>query len=518
MKRKMLLLIGAMLALIFSQAGAVSITVSNGMVVQTYIGNTTPSDTAAMGRIVLDGDVTDYITSAETGKVLGKVTSSVMTGNNFSFAGLGLTGVSGTRSGTVTRITGVPEEGATPYQCTLNSAPTNMPVYYIVKQNGADYTANVSFAFEYDGNVNPKYAIMRWFAPGPWELFGDGTNASPILANNVVFKSSAPGGERNVVIGVHTSGLLIVYARIMLEGPWDISGDPNDTGTYKMKRNAEYIANLKLTNPGETPFYLTYFPTPVRVTVPNPTPWEVRDQNSGYKLLDWVEVHVRADDPPGKPYGDGPSLGSNVGFVDVDGYLLGEDGTPGIPIPGVQNGNYYIVVYNQNHLPVQSWNIYNPDSTGTFDTSIMTGYPGSPTPGYWDFTKKDNCYHNNLQLPEANRHEGVTQLFKVNPVPPFQPVPINFYALFAGNTALYIGSEWGIPNTGINLVRVVWGDDPAPIFTQTSLDPPPSASKYGRSDCNFSGHTNWGTDVAFVFRNNPRVSQAPFPLRLTPIQ
>ncbi|MBN2356654.1 hypothetical protein JXO59_11125 [candidate division KSB1 bacterium] len=458
MRVKLLFLFLVLLAFTGRQALAVSVTVSNGMVVQTYIGTTTPSDTASMGRIVLDGDVTDFITSMETGKILGKVTCSNMA--KTSFAGITLTNINGTKNGTMTRITGDPE--AT-YQCTLNSAPDNMPVYYIVRQNNADFSADVSFAFEDDGSVDPQYAIKRYFAATPgWEDYGTGSAASPILATAVPFHFSATGGANNVVIGVHYGGLPRIYAKAFLEGNWDIVSAAQTTPVYKMYwyQDFQNVLATQLTDPyGVLTTPISQLPTL---------------QNH---IIDWVNVRLRSTV-------NGAYVANAVGFIDEFGYVYDVDGDAGIPV-NVAPGSYWIVLSHHNHLPVQSNEVV--------DTESLTGYGTGDN--YWDFTQLSNCYHNPGLLEPAERH-----LYKLggSGVVPIEP-PI--YGLFGGNTDDEGGNWWEYTD---RLAVIIAGEDRNSPQNESG-----QLQHYTRADVNLNGYVISGEDRNLPQNNSGIATNVP---------
>lgn len=65
-------------------------------------------------------------------------------------------------------------------------------------------------------------------------------------------------------------------------------------------------------------------------------------------VTDWVYVELRTTPT-------GSSVAGRSFFLKRDGYIIDEDGiTTDLPIPGVSDGDYYIIIRHRNHLAVMS--------------------------------------------------------------------------------------------------------------------------------------------------------------------
>lgn len=336
MKYKCLLLSLAFILMFSSQIFPVSIYLSNGMKIQTWVG-TTPTDSSGFGRIVVDGDVYDAPNPSYTGELLGKASCS--NANATTFAGLTLPAAAG---GTVTRLDVI--------ACGYNTPPANFTRYFVIKNNGSAQTGTMTFSYK-SSNVNgvtSPYAISRWNG-STWTDYLPNSITSPITANN----AQVPNGT-SLWIAIHDqkSDVYRIYAKLWLEGTYS-------TATDKMSQKVNFKALLDTLKRDWTVGYLTSdVTTPLTTALPT--------------VVDFIHVMIRST-------ATGTMVAEAKGLVNTDGYLYALDGTPGVPINATPQ-DYYLVVMNHNHLPVMSNRAVMP--------SEMTGYPTA----FWDFTNISNCY------------------------------------------------------------------------------------------------------------------------------
>ena len=76
--------------------------------------------------------------------------------------------------------------------------------------------------------------------------------------------------------------------------------------------------------------------------------------------VDWVYIQLRETS-------SGAAVSSRSAFLKSNGYLMDDGGSETIlmPLPGVQNGNYYIVVRQRNHLAIMSAGTHYLESSGS---------------------------------------------------------------------------------------------------------------------------------------------------------
>ncbi len=122
---------------------------------------------------------------------------------------------------------------------------------------------------------------------------------------------------------------LLADIKIFLEGPY-LSGN-------QMSADLKNNGALPLTQPYDQAPY--FFSGAERVTsIPNSTS----------AIVDWVLIELRSD------LSAASGVKKRAAFVRADGKIVDLDGVSKVSFSGVPNGNYYIVVYHRNHLPVMS--------------------------------------------------------------------------------------------------------------------------------------------------------------------
>jgi len=299
------------LILLCTVAQAVSIQVSGGMIVQTFIGSESsiPAE-AALGSITLDGDVVDK--PGDSGRIIGKVIS----GNRASvtsFAGLTL-GAALTNA-TVTRVTGLAYAD--------NSPKANMKRYFRISNSGGQVTTNMTAAFaavEEQNSISSPFAIDR-FGGSTWTKYytNPASTGSPIHGDNAVI----PVGNSSWALIHYQADVATVYAKVFLQGGY-IGGQ------------------LMTTN-------LRDFPTPASPYMPLTSPYAEAPKtvtSLPASVTDWIVVALRTT-------ADGADVGIASAFVRNDGMIISEDGSAGVDMV-VPSGTYFIVIRHRNHLAVMS--------------------------------------------------------------------------------------------------------------------------------------------------------------------
>jgi hypothetical protein len=299
------------LILFSTLAQAISIQVSGGMTIQTFLGNeSSMPPEAALGSITLDGDVIDK--PGDSGRIIGKVIS----GNRASVSSFaGLTLGAALTNATITRITGL--------AFVENSPKTNMKRYYRITNNGGQITTNMTAAFavaEEQNSVTSPFAIDR-FSGSAWTKYysSPASTGSPIHGDNAVI----PVGNSSWALIHYTVDVATVYAKVFLQGAY--------VGNQIMRtslRDLPSPANpyLPLTSPySEAPKTVTSLPSAV---------------------TDWIVVSLRST-------ANGTDISPTSAFVRNDGALVTESGNPGVNI-SVPVGSYFIVIRHRNHLAVMS--------------------------------------------------------------------------------------------------------------------------------------------------------------------
>ncbi len=337
----------------------VNMQLDNGVVVQTYIG-TRPTSESGFGVVVLDGELMDSPDPSHTGYLDGVVETTTRASVN-GFAGMTLS--SSLTSTTIRRVTQISSG--------TGGAPDHFVRYYRITNNGSAASGTMTFNFVTSGNYNETNSV-----PSPWVIWGDGdywndnpVSASPLTANvTIPAGNSAWLGVENVITNA------TIFAKVFLEGPYRThlqQADPGDTMFLKLRHS-----------PRSEPPDLYEGDSVIPVVSPYPD-----QRNSGYadpnnmpeKIVDWVYLRFRpggaaAENSCFVPLGNG-FTGYSC-YLRNDGCLVDVDGSEGVTIPGLQEGEYYIFVAHRNHLTVASATAPN--------TADLTDY--TTVGHYYDFT------------------------------------------------------------------------------------------------------------------------------------
>lgn len=228
---------------------------------------------------------------------------------------------------------------------------------------------------------------------------------------------------------------------------------------------------------------------------------------SGEEIIDFVEVQLRTAK-------DSPTVGYGVGYVDTSGYVYDLYGDPGIQVDAPM-GSYYLVIYNQNHLPVQSAN--------TVNLANLTGY-GSYSQ-YFDFTRKSYVLNQNPTVPVQNDGVKLVKKFYLEPgnTTPTEyivqvPDELNpgqmrdLYALWPGNAAGAGGWEYDLDeNVNSKLPRIVYSEEANGGIRANSGTFP----YYGRLDVTMNGRVIYSQEMNKLRMSSGSISQVDLPLRKT---
>jgi hypothetical protein len=157
--------------------------------------------------------------------------------------------------------------------------------------------ASTAFSVHYDPSVaSPQTATIT-------------VPSTDLNENPYNFSLQGNGGDQFVLVGIKT----------YLEGPYQAGG------SMTTALNAvEYI-------PTTSPF------ADVRTAVAVPP-----------DVVDWISVELRSSE-------SGPSVVQRSFFLKSNGFIVDTDGTTAdLPVPGVTDGSYFVLVLHRNHLAVMS--------------------------------------------------------------------------------------------------------------------------------------------------------------------
>jgi peptidoglycan/xylan/chitin deacetylase (PgdA/CDA1 family) len=145
---------------------------------------------------------------------------------------------------------------------------------------------------------------------------------------------------------------LSLNLKVFLEGPYNGSGE---------MRTTLYTQGLI---PPYQPYKLTpwnYLGTEAVATFPT-------------NVVDWVMIELRSNLTT--------IVSRRAGLLLSDGSVVDIDGFGSLRFPGISNGNYYIVIYHRNHLPIMSANpvtlLTGSSVSYDFSTSQMQAYGNEP--------------------------------------------------------------------------------------------------------------------------------------------
>ncbi len=169
-----------------------------------------------------------------------------------------------------------------------------------------------------------------------------------------------------------------IFVRIYLEGPYRFAvNDPNHPSPDFMATKLRYpsLADECLI-PLQSP-YADSLHRDTGVTDPDDLPEDV---------VDWVFVQFRPDDGPFSP---NIPLSNGIDgiscFLRRDGALVDLDGSEGVAVPGLVDGNYFIQINHRNHLHVMS--------SVAVNTAQLNAYNyDDAVKQYYDFTESKTQY------------------------------------------------------------------------------------------------------------------------------
>jgi len=209
-------------------------------------------------------------------------------------------------------------------ETTIPGAGTQ-PLWLRVKREGNVWTQSYS----YDGTI--------WIVATVFHHALTVTKVG-VFAGNA---GSSPPEHTGVIDYFRTDGGVTANLRAFLQGPYVAAGDTMTTSlTSLLPKKHPY---------GGAPWIYTGNDSVLAIP-------------SG--VVDWVLVTLRG--------GTAASTGvdTTVGFIKKDGSIVALDGTSALSFPGVQPGNYYIVLRHRNHLSIMS----------------SVALPLSATSGLYDFS------------------------------------------------------------------------------------------------------------------------------------
>ena len=439
---KTIIVIVLLLSLSRSTA-SVDLKVNGGMVVRTFIGSAVPAENE-MGMVRLDGDVLDNPFQSYSGYLIGKVSTTNRSSVDH-FAGMALSSPL-IGNATIRRITRLKYED--------NQAPTGVFRYYRTIHDGATVTANMEMAFAVGGTFDEadtldRFVISNWNGV-EWFSYEDAVaTSSPVYAENVTID---PG--QMIWIISWAPEYAKIFAKIFLEGPYRFAvSDPGHPGVDYMATKLRHAPRSGSGSSSPPNFVTGDCVIPVVSPYPDSLSRDtgVSDRNElPENIVDWVYLQLRPGDRSGRI---GRELLMGHGFHGVscflrnDGFLCDLDGSPGVTVPGVTDGRYFLIIDSRNHLKVMS-----ADSIQTRDlTDITEG-------NYYDFTESADRYY---WYGNPN-HKGIHS----------QPVN-GKWLVAAGDVPLYVAAEDTVrKNHQVeNFDYDAWFSSPGAIgYTMTDFD------------------------------------------------
>ncbi len=217
------------------------------------------------------------------------------------------------------------------------------------------------------------------------------------ITNSVdVISALLSGSEVTLTTTSHSPGAYTVTV-INVE---DLAGNqivpPNNTADYEYVSNS-YSVRAKIKVFLEGPYTDSSMATTLSENSLIPLiqpysglPWSY-DGNEGVSeipsnIVDWILLELRT--------GTGATtvVSRRAALLRSDGIALDTDGQPGITFPGIESGEYYIVVFHRNHLAIMSKN-----------PVLLTG-----TTNLYDFTfSEDQSYGDQPMKPLGNGKYGL---------------------------------------------------------------------------------------------------------------
>jgi len=244
------------------------------------------------------------------GYLKGKVKSGIRSGIT-NFAGL----ILGTAfTGSINRITGSSYNKG-------NGEGVNFKRYYELNNTGGGgISSDISIACRTSGTYDERNTLndgpyFVYKHQSNWKGYGDGSTGSTVSANSVIVPS---GSGTDLVISKGTG----VAAKIYLEGPYNSTAN-----------------NMNVVLNADVPIISPYSEDP-RTAASKPA-----------NAVDWVLVQLRETT-------SGATVESRAAFINIDGFLIEDDGTQGVGIKA-KPGDYFIVIKHRNHLRVMTSTIQN---------------------------------------------------------------------------------------------------------------------------------------------------------------
>ena len=199
------------------------------------------------------------------------------------------------------------------------------------------------------------------------------------ITNSVdVISASLSGSEVTLTTTYHSPGAYTVSV-INVE---DLAGNPivppNNTADYEYAANS-YSVRAKIKVFLEGPYTDSSMATTlsenslIPLTQPySGLPWSYGG-NEGVgeipaNIVDWILLELRT--------GTGATtvVSRRAALLRSDGIALDTDGQPGITFPGIESGEYYIVVFHRNHLAIMSKNpVPLTGTTNLYDFTFSEG-------------------------------------------------------------------------------------------------------------------------------------------------
>lgn len=223
----------------------------------------------------------------------------------------------------------------TGFQYLGNGAGKNILRHYQITNNGVSVSRNIGVTVSEKEKVGMNGPFFLYTFDTTWKGYGDGTSDLSIIANEIII-------ETGVVDLVISEGIGI-SAKVFLEAPYNsASRKMRTTLNPYLPNNSPYSEDPRLAS-----------------TIP-------------IDAVDWVLIQTRK-------FVTGSTVGSRAAFINIEGYLIEDDGSMGIGMKANPD-DYYIVIKHRNHLSVMA-------------DKVQAGLTWGIVPDLYDFSEDINQYY-----------------------------------------------------------------------------------------------------------------------------
>lgn len=239
-----------------------------------------------------------------------------------------------------------------------NIFQTNNPIYGIRLENWAGNPANINYnLYNLPNTTKPVYlngSSITWNQIQALGMEANGVVGNPEFKDSInrdfSISLSSPAIDMAEDLGAPFNKDIIGTSRPQLNGV--------DAGAYEAVNLPGYVTiNVKVFlqgpfNNGNMNTHLNSLNLLPSLQPYSSSPWNYNGnetlQSSSSNLVDWILIEIRTGTSPLTV------IGRKAGLLNSDGTITAEDGNSVITFGGVNQGNYYVVIYHRNHLAVMT--------------------------------------------------------------------------------------------------------------------------------------------------------------------